>query len=172
MTGQILVIFSGERLAQNFADDWPTFSDTRLELFPTVTQTRPEDMSADPGFGQRLRVLKEVSSSANPPFLIATSVQAISHPVAAPDLISASEYGINVGQPLDFIKFKKWLVENSYQTTTSVQMPGEFSARGGSSMCLHRIGLCRQESNCSIPKLNRYVFLIQPPNEVLRNAAG
>ena len=130
-TGQILVIFSGERLAQNFADDWPTFSDTRLELFPTVTQTRPEDMSADPGFGQRLRVLKEVSSSANPPFLIATSVQAISHPVAAPDLISASEYGINVGQPLDFIKFKKWLVENSYQTTTSVQMPGEFSARGG-----------------------------------------
>ena len=100
--------------------------------FPTVNQTRPEDLTADPGFGQRLRLLKELAEKKGRSIpLIATSVQAISHPVISPDKIASSEYGVNVGGILDVDDFKRWLANNAYQPTSSVQLPGEFSSRGG-----------------------------------------
>ena len=127
----IVLVFPGERQAQQFADDWQTFSQSRLELFPTVNQTRPEDLSADPGFGQRLRVLKDLARQNDSIPVIATSIQAISHPVNSPNAIISGEYEIKVGSRLDLEQLKTWLVDNAYQPTSAVQMPGEFSSRGG-----------------------------------------
>lgn len=130
-TGQIIVVFPGERQAQQFTDDWPTFASSRLELFPTISLTRPEDLSADPGFGRRLRILKNLAQNRTSIRVIATSIQAISHPVLTPDSIRSGEYEIKAGGHMNLDGFKRWLVDNAYQSTSAVQIPGEYSARGG-----------------------------------------
>jgi len=129
--GNVVLVFPGERESQQMADDWQTFSETRLELFPTVNQGRPQDLSADPGYGQRLRVLKELAHDRSSIPVIATSIQAISHPVVSPESIRAGEYEVRVGERLDFVALKSWLADNAYQPTSAVQMPGEYSSRGG-----------------------------------------
>ncbi|MGI9519715.1 MAG: transcription-repair coupling factor, partial [Pirellulaceae bacterium] len=83
------------------------------------------------GFGQRLRLLKDLTHDESAHPLIATSIQALSHPVPAPQRISASEFSLAVGQQLDLPQLKQWLVDNAYQPTSAVQIPGEFSTRGG-----------------------------------------
>lgn len=127
----LVMVFSGEREAQNFTEDWPIFSDSSISLYPTVDQRRPEDLSADPGFGQRLRVLKDLARDNHSQRVIATSIQALSHPVITPQQIVASEYRLTVGESIDIEGFRNWLKQNAYQATSSVRMPGEFSARGG-----------------------------------------
>ena len=130
----IVFVFSGERQAQDFADDWPAFCDSRdapVESFPTVNQTRPEDISADPGFGQRLRLLKHLAGDRTSPLVIATSVQALSHPVPVPQAILSSEFALSAGKRIDLTELRRWLEDNAYQPTTAVKLPGEYSSRGG-----------------------------------------
>ena len=127
----LIIVFPGEREAQTFAEDWPVFSDLPIALYPTVDQRRPEDLSADPGFGRRLRVLKELATDNQTQPVIATSIQALSHPVMPPQQILESEYRMAVGETMDLERFRAWLKQNAYQPTPSVRMPGEFSVRGG-----------------------------------------
>ncbi|MCP4083391.1 MAG: transcription-repair coupling factor [Planctomycetaceae bacterium] len=129
--GNIVFVFPGEREAQHLTEDWPAFSDGPIELYPTVDQRRPDDLSADPGFGRRLRILKDLARDNKLQPVIATSIQALSHPVTPPQEIVGTEYGISVGSRLAVDEFREWLAENAYQTTSSVKLPGEFSARGG-----------------------------------------
>ena len=129
--GPLLLVTPGERQAQQLGEDWETFSTEAIEIYPTVDQRRPEDLSADPGFGQRLKILKDLARQPSSRPVLVTSIQALSHPVMPAQQILASEYVVRAGSTLDIEKFRKWLVSNSYQSTTSVQLAGEFSSRGG-----------------------------------------
>src|SRR5204862_5066148 len=66
-----------------------------------------------------------------PAKLIATCIQSLLQPVPPPEVLAASSRVIRVGERLEIESFLAWLVERGFESTTAVQLPGEFSFRGG-----------------------------------------
>ena len=115
----------------------------------------------DEVFGERLRVLKGLVTANQPPALpgvgsgsgfddgatenprqsrglpgsaagvIVTSIQSLLQPVPSREVMAAGTREIRVGSRLDEQEFTRWLVERGAHATTAVELPGEFSLRGG-----------------------------------------
>ena len=63
--------------------------------------------------------------------IIVTSIQSLLQPVPGRDALAAATREIRVGGQLDEQEFTRWLVEHGGHATTAVELPGEFSLRGG-----------------------------------------
>ncbi|HEY2882226.1 MAG TPA: transcription-repair coupling factor, partial [Pirellulales bacterium] len=96
--------------------------------------------------GDRLRVLKLLQSDsltrsvgsqtsshrdANQPKLIVTSIQALLQPVQPPEIVARQTKKLSAGDEIAPATLLRWLAENGFQNTTAVELPGEFSPRGG-----------------------------------------
>ncbi len=128
----VVFVFPSEKQASDFTEDWGVFSSKTVELFPTMDFGRLDDLSADPGFGQRLRLLKRLTGGGPlPSFMVATSIQALSHPVPRPQALADRSLELVAGQRGDIEQVKQWLAGNAYQHVPAVRIPGEFSVRGG-----------------------------------------
>ena len=99
-------------------------------------------MLGDEVYGDRLRLLKELARtsekpgfSAKPGFLgpriIVTSIQSLLQPVPARDLVARQTRVLRRSQAIDLDELAGWLVAQGFHNTTGVQLPGEFSRRGG-----------------------------------------
>jgi transcription-repair coupling factor (superfamily II helicase) len=131
----LLVVLPTESDLSAFAEDWQLFSPLPLSLFPPY-EGSPEEISlTDDAFGERLTVLKHLLTSPvaeqRPTRIIATCIQALLQTAPPPDLLRTSARQLHVGDPLDVETFLRWLVDRGFTSTTAVQMPGEFSFRGG-----------------------------------------
>ncbi len=124
----LLCVLADEKIADQFVDDVPLFATHEVSQFPT--HENRDDLSTDPGYGQRLKLLKDLSAGHVPP-IMAASIQALVLPVPSRRAIRDGSFWVRNGQRLDLDAFRHWLVQNQYQSTTAVQMPGEFSSRGG-----------------------------------------
>ncbi len=124
----LLCVLADEKIADQFVDDVPLFAPHEVSQFPT--HENRDDLSTDPGYGQRLKLLKDLSAGHVPP-IMAASIQALVLPVPSRRAIRDGSFWVRNGQRLDLDAFRHWLVQNQYQSTTAVQMPGEFSSRGG-----------------------------------------
>jgi transcription-repair coupling factor (superfamily II helicase) len=114
----------------DLADDLATFSGITTATFPAWESTPGEQLLADEVFGQRLRLLKALDSSS-PPRIIVTSIQALLQPVPSREQLAASTRTIRVGDTLDLDELLTWLVERGFHGMSAVELPGEFSRRGG-----------------------------------------
>ena len=65
------------------------------------------------------------------PRLVATSIQALVQPVPDRDALARQTRLLRVGERLSLEELARWLVENRFHATTGVELPGEFSLRGG-----------------------------------------
>ena len=60
-----------------------------------------------------------------------TSVPALLQPLPSRDALAGQSRRIKNGQILDVADFSSWLSEQGFHETSAVELPGEFSSRGG-----------------------------------------
>ncbi len=128
--GPLLVVCPQPSDLDDFCDDLALFTSQRPERLPAWEAASAERSVDDETFGDRLRLLKALDSE-EPPRLIVTSIQALLQPVPERQAIARQTRRLAVGDIVDVEMLARWLVEQGFQNTSAVQLPGEFSSRGG-----------------------------------------
>jgi transcription-repair coupling factor (superfamily II helicase) len=133
------------------ARDLALFSDLGVAEFPAWESEPGERVVHDEIYGERLRVLKSLQergtrseerdktsgltsghSLLDPrSSILVTSIQSLLQPVPSRDVFAMATREIRVGGQLDEQEFTRWLAERGGHATTAVELPGEFSLRGG-----------------------------------------
>ena len=130
-----LIVLPRGRQIDDFVDDLTLFTDQEVFAFPVLdTGTSRESYGNDDQHGERIRILKrliEVDQRHVKPCTIVTSIQALLQPVPTRASLAASTRSLQVGDVLEIEGLQMWLVENGFHATSAVELPGEFSRRGG-----------------------------------------
>ena len=124
--GPLLLVCPHLDDVDNRIDDFRLFSPLSPEIFPAGETGSRADETA----GERLRVLKQLLGPAGPKVVLAT-IQSLLEPVPDRDALARQTRSVRVGEEVDIRQLSRWLVENGFETTTAVELPGEFSVRGG-----------------------------------------
>ncbi len=132
----MMVVLSQHQDVETVARDLDFFVEHGCEVFPPAADEIAEDALQQMEVIQRLHVLSQLrtynaSPKQTPSPIVVTTLQALMHNVPSPSQLEHDRRSLVVGQKVSLAKLKTWLAENGYRTTTSVQMPGEFTARGG-----------------------------------------
>jgi transcription-repair coupling factor (superfamily II helicase) len=128
--GTTLLAIAHPRDLDGWADDLESFSGARPAIFP-AWDTLPTDNSAvDEVARQRLAVLKRLSAGESPR-LVLTTIQALMQPVPEPERLAHERRRLRVRQHLEPDTLAAWLVDQGFQRTEAVELPGDFSRRGG-----------------------------------------
>jgi transcription-repair coupling factor (superfamily II helicase) len=116
-----------------FIDDVALFSATSVAQFPPYEGSPDEVALDDEQYGERLRVLKQLTAVGDQPRpkLIATCITALLQPAPPKESLASSSRTLRVGERLNVESLLLWLVERGFESTPAVQLPGEFSYRGG-----------------------------------------
>jgi transcription-repair coupling factor (superfamily II helicase) len=114
----------------DFRDDVATFAGIVPEVFPAWEKLPRELNAADEVFGRRMRVLKKLSS-ANPPKLVVAPFQATLQPVPKPAALALMSRTVAVNDAVPVENLTAWLLERGMSRAEVVEVPGEFSVRGG-----------------------------------------
>ncbi len=128
--GPLVVVLAHGDDIDTFCDDLANFSQVEPQPFPVWESSAGQRVLIDESFGQRLKLLKSLSA-ANRPRLIVTSIQAIEQPVPRGETLARQTRSLSRGTDVDVPALLAWLVENGFQSTSAVELPGEFSSRGG-----------------------------------------
>ncbi len=133
----LVVVCPSQEAADQVADDLPLFSSARIHPFPAWESELGERIVHDEIYGQRLQTLKQLDLAAprgegvvDAPVVVA-SIQSLLQPAPAPEMIRDSTRYLRVGATVGFDDLRQWLVEQGFHHTSAVELPGEFSARGG-----------------------------------------
>ncbi len=138
--GPLVVVAPHPGEIDAIARDLALFSDARVEVFPAWESAPGERVLHDEIFGTRLRVLKTLAEPVAPEegrklaraaSVIVTSIQSLLQPVPSRDVMAAGTREIRVGARVDEQELTRWLTERGAHATTAVELPGEFSLRGG-----------------------------------------
>ncbi len=128
--GALLVVCPQASDAERLRDDLELFWDGRPLLFPAWENDPGERQIYDEIYGERLRTIKALrSGNASGPILC--SVQSLLQPVPPPDAIAANTRSLSVGERIGADTLCEWLVQRGFHGTSGVELPGEFSRRGG-----------------------------------------
>lgn len=155
LSGPLVVVAPTQGDADDFADDFGLFSSIPAARFPAGESQRGERLLNDETDAERLRTLKrllrrtggngftravgnrttaaDASEDPNPgpPRLIATSLPSLMQPTPSPDRLAANSRRLRGGDRVDVDGLLSWLVEQGFHATSAVELPGEFSSRGG-----------------------------------------
>ncbi len=118
----------------DFYGDWSLFSPTELDRFPAWETEPGERIVHDDVFGDRLRILKKLLDTGDAPepgVTVVTSIQSLLQPTPSRDALAASSQRLKLGQHCDVAELAAWFVERGFHHTSAVELPGEFSQRGG-----------------------------------------
>ncbi|MGO8689757.1 MAG: transcription-repair coupling factor [Thermoguttaceae bacterium] len=128
--GPLVVVCPRADEVDALVDDLGLFLEGTVEQFLACETLAGERAGADEAAGERLRLLKMLQSPQRPR-LVATSIQALVQPVPDRDALARQTRLLRVGERLSLEELARWLVENRFHATTGVELPGEFSLRGG-----------------------------------------
>ena len=115
---------------EDLIDELVLFTETPGEAFPAYEVSSDEALAVDDLLGQRLRVLKQLAAE-QPPKVVVTSIQALVQPVLDRQTLRQQTRCFTCGETLDADALARWLVESGFQHQIAVELPGEFSLRGG-----------------------------------------
>jgi transcription-repair coupling factor (superfamily II helicase) len=126
----ILVVIAFPRDIDGWTEDLAAFSGLRPTLFPAWDSLPSDATILDEVSGQRLRVLRQLEAE-DPPRYVLTTVQALIQPV--PDRAELAKYRrtLRKSQQIEPDELAGWLVDRGFRRTEAVELPGEFSRRGG-----------------------------------------
>ncbi len=127
---RLLVVVEDARSLDNLLDDLPTFFDKTVERFPSCLTDVNHSVTVDLEYGDRLRLIKALSANDAGPIIV-TTVPALLQPVPSKDAVQSQSRRLAVGDRIDLAEFRDWLIEQGFHQTTAVELPGEFSGRGG-----------------------------------------
>ena len=109
-------------------DDLALFTRLKPERFPASESF--DRTTHDEVFGERLRLLKLLQGPATPK-LVVTSIQSLLQPVPSRETLDRHTRSLRLGDTVAVGELAKWLVNNDFFNTSAVELPGEFSIRGG-----------------------------------------
>ncbi len=124
----LVVVLAHPRDLDPWAGDLLSFSGIRPLVFP-AWDNQPGG-TLDEIAGQRLRLLKLLQSD-QPPALLLTTIQALIQPVPQQTAFASQRRILRVGDTAAPDDLAAWLVQHGYQHREVVELPGEFSRRGG-----------------------------------------
>jgi len=112
------------------ADDAALFTDATVSRFPAWESEPGEQVMHDDIYADRLRLIKRLRS-ADRPRIVVTSIQSLLQPVPAESSWVDQSRRIRLDEEIDPRELARWLVERGFHSTSGVELPGEFSLRGG-----------------------------------------
>lgn len=127
---RVLVVVPDGKSQDDLLDDLPTFHSGIIERFPACMLGINSSVTVDLEYGERLRLIKSLSAGDQCPVIVA-SVPALLQPLPSKESITGNSRRISNGDQLDLETFVPWLVEQGFHQTSAVELPGEFSNRGG-----------------------------------------
>ena len=113
-----------------FCDDLTLFSDAVPLRFPAWESDPGERIVHDEIYGDRLRTLKQLVEP-HTSGLVVTSIQSLLQPTPRRDSVAASSRRLAVGEQVDVDDLLAWFASRRFHHTSAVELPGEFSHRGG-----------------------------------------
>ena len=128
--GTTLVVCPDTAEIDPFCDDLALFTTQVTARFSAWETGLGERILHDEIYGERLRLLKMLQSDL-PPRAIITSIQSLLQTVPSRQLINQNSRTLAVGQRVDISELLKWLASHGFHGTSAVELPGEFSSRGG-----------------------------------------
>jgi transcription-repair coupling factor (superfamily II helicase) len=126
----LLVIIAHPRDLESWQEDIASFAGVRPVIFPAWESLASDVNVADEVAGQRLRVLKQLEQE-NPPRFILTTIQALIQPVPDRAHLAQQRRMIRRAEQIDPDDLSAWLLDHGFRRTEAVELPGEFSRRGG-----------------------------------------
>ncbi len=126
----VLVAVAHPRDVDGWVSDLHTFSGERPAVFPAWDSSPGESGAADETATQRLRLLKQMGRGEAPRFVV-TTMQALLQPVPDRERLNQGRKVLRAGEQVDPDELARWLVDHAYQRVDAVELPGEFSRRGG-----------------------------------------
>ncbi|MFO0877824.1 MAG: transcription-repair coupling factor [Gemmataceae bacterium] len=125
----VLVVVAHPRELDSWAADLHSFSGIEPAVFRAWDSLPGEGPQGDIA-GQRLRLLRALEGPT-PPRLIITTFQALIQPVPDRAALAQRRRAVQVGAEIDLEELARWLVAQGYESVEAVELPGEFSRRGG-----------------------------------------
>ncbi len=127
----LLVVLAHPRDLDGWSGDLASFAGIEPVVFPAWDDFRNDaSLSVDEVANQRLRLLKQLES-CEPPRLVLTTLQALIQPVPDRTQLATTRRRLQTAQSADMEELASWLIERGYRHTEAVELPGEFSRRGG-----------------------------------------
>jgi transcription-repair coupling factor (superfamily II helicase) len=121
--------------ADKAADDLHTFTGKGIEALGAWEGEEDLADATDEIRSQRLmlvsRISRPVSGSGEGSFIIPASVQSLCQPIPKPEAIEAGSLGLEIEREMSPETVIAWLVENGFERTERVDLPGQFARRGG-----------------------------------------
>ncbi len=133
-------------------DDLALFTRIEPARFPAAESL--DRATRDEVFGERLHLLKRLPG-ADAPKLVVTSIQSLLQPVPSRQALDRQTRTLRMGATVAIKELAKWLVENDFCNTSAVELPGEFSIRGGIVDIFAPTGTRRCVWSSSATKSNR-----------------
>ncbi|MEA3227426.1 MAG: CarD family transcriptional regulator, partial [Planctomycetota bacterium] len=114
--------------ADKAADDLHTFGGKRVEAFGAWEGEEDLADATDEIRAQRLTLISRLGSGK---FIVPASVQSLCQPIPKPEAIEKGSLVLKVDRDLPPEDVVEWLVENGFERTERVDLPGQFARRGG-----------------------------------------
>ncbi len=144
--------------ADKVADDLHTFGTRKIE--PLSAWEGEEDLAdaTDEIRAERLKLVSRipylVTRSSRSKLVIPTSVQALCQPIPKPEKLEESYLRLVVEKDMSPEEIVSWLVENGFERTERVDLPGQFARRGGivdiyAPLSIGKVLLNEEQSNLS-----------------------
>jgi transcription-repair coupling factor (superfamily II helicase) len=128
--GPVVIVCPHVDDTDEFAEDLRLFCRLAPEIFAARESLPSEQVLSDEVFGDRVRVLKRLESP-DPPKLLLASIQSLMQPVPDRRTLADETRRIRPGEDLAIDELARWLVKSGFHNTSAVELPGEFSLRGG-----------------------------------------
>jgi transcription-repair coupling factor (superfamily II helicase) len=126
----LLIVLAHAGDVDDFCDDVATFAGVRPEVLPPWDRLPRELSAADEVYGKRLRIVKRIQSG-EPPRFLAAPIQALIQPIPSPALIARTSRTLRVHDEVPLEQLMDWLAERGMSRVEVVEVPGEYSLRGG-----------------------------------------
>jgi transcription-repair coupling factor (superfamily II helicase) len=123
--------------ADKAADDLQTFTGRQIETFGAWEGEEDLADATDEIRSQRLMLVSRISStgsrasSSESRLVIPASVQSLCQPIPKPDAIEKGSLSLEVERDVSPETVAQWLVDNGFERTERVDLPGQFARRGG-----------------------------------------
>ena len=138
--------------ADKAADDLQTFTGRQIEAFGAWEGEEDLVDATDEIRAQRLQIVSRISSIVartknEAPLIMPASVQSLCQPIPKPEVIQKSSLALEVEGDVSPERVVEWLVENGFERTEKMDLPGQFARRGGIVDIYAPLALKTQEQN-------------------------
>jgi transcription-repair coupling factor (superfamily II helicase) len=126
----LLVVLAHPGDVEAWINDLYSFANIKPLLFPAFETWPVEPSAFDEIPGKRLRLIQRLASPT-PPKLVVATVAALMQPVPSREDLTQQSRTLRLNEAIDLEELSTWLVDHGYKRVDAIEMPGEFSRRGG-----------------------------------------